>query len=544
MFIQQTLKRFAHALNCVIATGIIAAIPTTILAQQFYIQTSGSSISMMAPGSFRNLMRPDYSRRDLKLMFEGMNIDQSQRYVLEILMEEYSNQFIAIVDEFKDVLDRYEWPRKSHFMPHFENSFGNIDNAEVIEFEGNGMQFVGLTGATIDIDLGDHQGVFITGEPGAGPGQGGTLHSIVMLSIDDSDDGEYPEHTIPPEVLEKLKENMRIRLEDLLAKHQTQLHELKEKQEQEIKDDVDKATAEEVAEAARKLRDEKALVAQIFQSDIKLLLSESQLNAWPATDRTLRRINTIRFGEFAGEKLDLVRFTADYPGKPGTDQELNSTLSQYKLQLDAALKDRNDYLSNSEIENFIAYSEEDNDEIIEIMQKESDLRVAVRSVNETYLQSVASLLNDEQAAGFHDKAKKEAYRTVYRTTRTQRLFDKASKLEDLDQTMVEAIETLSQRYLQELEIANDQLAESVHSEQPKQKMQMIEMIARMKANKGKFERPPTNHVMEGFQERNELGKRYINQLKQILSDEQFETISPKRQNFKHFFNAILDKDPK
>ncbi|MCH8825022.1 MAG: hypothetical protein IH984_16115 [Planctomycetes bacterium] len=536
MFKFQARTPITSVLHCVIAAGLAAVLAAPALAQNMSFTTSSSSVRMMSPGSFRNLMRPDYSRRDLKLMFSGLDIDQNQRYVLEILMDGYTNQFNEMVEEFKDVRDRYEWPRMSSFGHNHAENFTedilhNLDNAQVIQLEGDGIHMVGL--ATTTIDIGDAQtGVFISGQSGAAQAAGGTLHSIVMIGTPDGEaEGENILHTIPPEVLEKLKENLRNRLEVLLEKYKTESQTLKDKQKQEDdnEEDVEKATADEVAQAARKLRDEKALLALSFISDLELLLSESQLNAWPATDRTLRRVNTIPHGEFAGEKLDLVRFVTDYPDKPSSDQKIDSILNQYKLQLDIALKERNDYLSDSEIENFIAFTQEDNDEILDIMRKESDLRVAVRTVNDDYLQNIASLLDDEKAAEFQAKAKKEAHKFLYRPTRTQRLYSKAAELEDLDETLLEAIETLSQRYLQELEIANDRLADAIHMEEPKQKMQMAEMMANFKAGEGKFMRPPTSPMHEGYKQRIELGKRYKDQLKSILSDEQFEAISPKFQ---------------
>ncbi len=228
MFKPQTRSRLTLALNCAITTSLAAAFATSTQAQvhefkidsfsrssgpSMQMHTSGSSVRMMSPGSFRNLMRPDYSRRDLKLMFSGLDIDQSQRYVLEILMDEYTNQFKTLVDEFKDVRDRYEWPHRGLFNQQMASGFAedilhNLENAQVIELSGDGGQFVGMTTSTVDLSGESHTGVFIAGESGAAQSQSGTMHSIVMIAAPEgeSDEGEDMPHTIPPEVLEKLKE--------------------------------------------------------------------------------------------------------------------------------------------------------------------------------------------------------------------------------------------------------------------------------------------------------------------------------------------------
>jgi hypothetical protein len=260
------------------------------------------------------------------------------------------------------------------------------------------------------------------------------------------------------------------------------------------------------------------------------LLSNEQVEAWPVADRQLRRLNTLSKGEFAGERLDLYQLVDQWKSGAAKEQPVADTLDDYELRLDDALSQRNAFLTESEVDTFMAWAEQDHDKSLALISRESDLRRSVRDVNEEFAEMIAGDLDEQEAVSFRQAARKAAYRSVYRKTRQQRLFAQAKAIEGLDPDVLDAVTNLETAYLQELAVANDQLVAATHEYEPGQKKRMIEMMQQFKSGSMQLDRPPTNPIMDGHRQRRSLGQRYAKQLKSILTNEQFENLPAAKQH--------------
>ena len=550
-----TTTRSRHALCCLgaLALATTATFTYRAPAQHMVIESSaGGYTQTVAPGRFSNLLRPDYTRRDLKIMFSELQITRDQRFVLAVLLDDYTEEFNQAAEQFKAVRDRYQGPAgrfgalgsagaQQMADIALKSIRETLANVQVIDVEGSGGTFIGILRSEISGGGGEAGAWF-----GGGGEDGDGSHEIeaeiiIMTGVEtDGDDVGDGEHLIPPEVLQKLHEELRKSLEkrlrarrDELAKALAVIAEREDRPEQE---EAQKATADDVAKAARILLTQRTQLKDEFENDLMLLLPDEQAEVWLGVDRQLRRLNTLSKGQFAGESLDLNRLLDEsLPGAGVRDEQPTATtLKEYELRLDGTLSERNQYLTESEVDTFLAWAEQDFDKSLELIDRESDLRLAVRDVNDEFIEAIASGLQESQATSFRQAAREKAYRSVYRKTRDQRLFEQAKEIDGLDPDVLDAVTNLETAYLQELALANDQLVEATHEYQPGQKKRMIEMMQQVRYGSMQFKGLPTSPIQDGHRQRRLLGRRYTEQLKSILTPEQFESLPAAKPQFQTF----------
>ena len=141
---------------CAIALGMTIWATQALAQPQIMIRSSeGGSFQTVAPGRFSNLLRPDYTRRDLKIMLSELQITRDQRYVLEVLLDDYTERFNKAAEQFKAVRDRYQGPagRFGAFGSEGAQQMAeialqslqeNLANVHTFELEGGGGTFVGI----------------------------------------------------------------------------------------------------------------------------------------------------------------------------------------------------------------------------------------------------------------------------------------------------------------------------------------------------------------------------------------------------------------
>ncbi len=546
-----TRSRLALCCLGALALGTSTTFTSRVAAQHMVIESSaGGYTQMVAPGRFSNLLRPDYTRRDLKIMLNELQITRDQRYVLEVLLDDYTEKFNKAAEQFKAVRDRYQGPagrfgalgsEGAHEMAEIalQSLQENLGNVHTFELEGGEGTFVGILQTEVSGEGGEGGAWFGGGGDDGDGSREIEMHVAVMASVEEDHEGhEAGDHTIPPEVLQRLHESLRERLEERLRARRDELaqavDEIAEREDRQDEEEAEKATADDVAAAARTLLAERTQLKDGFETDLTLLLSDEQAEAWPVVDRQLRRLNTLSKGEFAGERLDLYQLVDQWKSGAAKEQPVADTLDDYELRLDDALGQRNAFLTESEVDTFMAWAEQDHDKSLALISRESDLRRSVRDVNEEFAEMIAGDLDEQEAVSFRQAARKAAYRSVYRKTRQQRLFAQAKAIEGLDPDVLDAVTNLETAYLQELAVANDQLVEATHEYEPGQKKRMIEMMQQFRSGSMQLDRPPSNPIMDGHRQRRSLGQRYAEQLKSILTTEQFENLpaaKPQLQTF-------------
>ncbi len=123
--------------------------------------------------------------------------------------------------------------------------------------------------------------------------------------------------------------------------------------------------------------------------------------------------------------------------------------------------------------------------------------------------------------------RQKTYARIYRKTPTMRMFDAAKRIEGLDESTAQAIVELEQQYLVELDLFNEQLLRILRKHEPELEKNKVEIAAARISG----ERPQRldDPMRTEFQKRRELGDRYVQELKTLLTPPQFAALPGARR---------------
>ncbi len=278
-----------------------------------------------------------------------------------------------------------------------------------------------------------------------------------------------------------------------------------------------------------------------FVDGLKASLNDDQLTQWDPFDRFLRREKTLPRGRLAGENTNLF-FVLDELKLPGEDfAKIEPLLDDYEIRLDNALKSRNEFLASSTAKLFKAMQDGDSKDGTRIMERQFELRAAVRNVNDEFRNTMVSTLGDTESAKKLEKAALESgYDRIYRQTTTERAFAKALEFTDLEDGVRKSIVELQASYLSELGVKNRDILAILQKTEPDQQTadatRMVSMMAAaingdmsfMSGPGGPFGDRGPDKVREAMDSRQTLNDSYLERLRALLTPEQVAEL-PKRE---------------
>ncbi|MHC4415347.1 MAG: hypothetical protein ACYS0G_08695 [Planctomycetota bacterium] len=273
-------------------------------------------------------------------------------------------------------------------------------------------------------------------------------------------------------------------------------------------------------------KESQVLVTQLYQ-DLKGLLNEEQLESWPAFERRLFRLKYLNNGRLAAESLDLLAVVRELNLAQSQMEAVQPLLDEYEVSLDEALRRRQEYANTSQTQLIRAIQDQDPQVGITVAEREVELRKAVRDVNEHYAAAIADALPEEVQERFRKQVGQRAHPRVYRLTQTQRIFSAAKELDGLAEESLTAIEQLEQQYLAELEAFNQQLLQLTREHEPRALRHKVEMAAARMAGRRPDRLP--DPLRDQFSKRREMGDRYVQQLRALLTPEQFAALPGARR---------------
>jgi len=281
---------------------------------------------------------------------------------------------------------------------------------------------------------------------------------------------------------------------------------------------------------AEEFRKAKAALRHQFVNDAQVHLAGSQIERWPNIERTLRRHKTLPTGRLSGERTDLVRVLKDMKLGEGEQQAVASLSEAYELAMENALLQRNTNLPEFEKQMDQAIKRGDDDKALTAVERATALRLAVRTVNEQFTDTIAAALPDAGASGFRADVLRRSYPNVYRKTSGQKNFDAAKKIENLDPKTLASIQQLETGYHAEIEGVNAQLKAAIDKHQPDEPRWPIEHMKAMREGTARPEgevihfNRGDNPIREAFTKRRELDMRYIKMIREMLTPEQQEQL--------------------
>jgi Spy/CpxP family protein refolding chaperone len=264
---------------------------------------------------------------------------------------------------------------------------------------------------------------------------------------------------------------------------------------------------------------EKRGLGNQFLENVKVVLTPEQQEQWPKFERFLFREKHLSKGTLSGESLNLFHVVRDMQLTEPQNVQVQQVMDMYDVELDEALRNRQRALIGDQRDMLKSFSEQNSAVSLAILQRQIDMKVAVRGVNDRYIALVTEAMPQDRQHEFRQKALERAYPRIYRPNPVQNIFKAAKELEGLDPTMLEAVTVLENGYLTELTPMNDRLAETLRGWEPREERLRAEAFAQRMAGQQPGE--IVDQTRDGFMTRDELGRSYVRQLRGILTDAQF-----------------------
>ncbi len=551
--------------------GGLIAMPAAVLAQASHHRMmvfeddsgSGPQIVHFTGPDFGQVRRPDFVRKDLPIFNDKLELNAVQNAVVSVLLEAYLDAFRTLVTK--------AMPQDVFALPGLDLAFGGgfggdggaggaqslgdiareaIANAEGvmdidIHADGSGGNLAiaiiaraGEGGAfdepDFDAGCGD-QSVQVWAEAGGGAdGEGDGPVSGVYIALGGPEGVELPAEV--REKLEKAAQAMAERLMQRLEEAEAQGIELVPEAPGPEAVEQQRQRIDEMRTAMKRFVRQKAALKEDFLVQVRAQLSAEQFGNWPSFERAVTRIKTLPEGRLDGERTDLL-LVAD--GLNLTEQQRDDVielLETYEIELDEALRERNEYVQTVSSKLDEAIQQRDFRKALSLVDAATRRRVAVRGVNERHTDVLAAQLGEETGGTFKREALRRSYPRVYRRTVGQRSFERARELADLDAETQAGIAEIEAAYAVERAASNERLRETIRRHQPKETRKAIERIEAMMSGDEVSMDIGQEHddpIHKAFTKRSNLDERFIKQLHGMLTPEQIEKLPRLPSEAKH-----------
>lgn len=543
MRISGALRRRGERMAAMVgALGAMLTITAAAVAQdsqQIMIMDDGSGsprVVRMTQPNFEALWAPQYQRSDLPIFYNTLELEIPQRLTVQTLLADYLASFNELIKESKSQGERDGGGR----VVRRRGGPGGGPGAG--PGPGGGMDSIirdvlGEDGPnTVDLDMDGNGSVSIS--IGIGTGGGGDQGDDGVVTSSAGDDGDSDvliaiDSGDGEELSAEDRAALEAKAQQIAQKVQQRLDEQRARGEGPFSPDSNPNAAmnerirqmEEAAAKARALQQEKEALGERFLVDVQGQLEESQLEHWPRLERTLTRHKTLPQGRIDGESTDLTRVVDRLQLDEAAREAIGDSVEAYEIALHGALTRRNNYVADAQAQIDEAINYGDVDDAIDIVERASRLRVAVREINTQYADLIASTLAENTVKQFRDIVLQTSYPRVYRTTVGQKAFATAAKLSDVDAETTETIQLLAEAHQSELALRNQEIRRAIDRHMPKETVQAMERLAAvMSGDMGGAIRmggtDPNGPIAEALAKRDLLDERYMNQLYGVLTPEQ------------------------
>lgn len=293
---------------------------------------------------------------------------------------------------------------------------------------------------------------------------------------------------------------------------------------------------QEIVDASNSFLSKKIALRKELVDGVKGVLRADQLANWEAFERFLRRERAMGNGILSGESTNLIFVLDDADLSQAGIDAAKAILDNYELQLDGALKSRDEFLESSEPRLMKAMLDANAQESTRIVDQQLSLRKTVRDTNERFRTEITQALPAEDGAKFNLAALKAGFERTYNTTTTQRMFEAAEKIEGLSAETIAAIVDLGSNYERELMAVNDRIVTATKKQEvDRTKEDMERGISMMNGTgswssmmgRGRFgggDDGQPDPVRDAFDDRAKLAESYQSRLKALLTPEQIESL--------------------
>jgi len=426
---------------------------------------------------FTSRMEPDFMKRDVPVIEEQLKLDDGQVTVVETFVTDYIDAFEPLSEETRTVM---------------QDSMRSIMQS----FMGGGMQE-----RMRDLFEGVQRDMEQLQQEGGGA-------------------------EVDPEVRRKIFQERMDKLQQEVTAERVANGQ----------DAEQRRIMQEIVDASNSFLSKKVELRKELVDGVKGVLRADQLANWDAFERFLRRERAMGNGVLSAESTNLIFVLDDADLTQASIDATKPILDNYELQLDGALKARDEFLESSEPRLLKSMLDANTQESTRIVEQQISMRKAVRDINERFRTEITQALPAEDGAKFNLAALKVGFRRTYNTTATQRMFERASELEGLSAETIAAITDLGSQYERELMAVNDRIVVATKKQEVDRTKEDMERGLSMMSGTGSWssmmgrsrfgggDQGQPDPVRDAFDDRAKLAESYQSRLKALLTPEQFEAI--------------------
>ena len=505
---------------------------------------SGPMVLHASMPDFHRLRTPDYLRTDLPIFAETLRLDEFQRLLVGVLLDTYLSEFKRLAVKTLPAMPPGVAGafHRAHEGAHDEagpgltageggldsiirEAFGKADEISSLDIDIEGPTMIAVMiearadEGSDDVAAGDEAFEVVTD----GEAAGGGAEASVFISVGGAQDIELPE-----ELRKKLEEKAR----ELAEKIRERISESEAAGLDWLAGDISPVDRieehrrhfREISEKAKAFVRTKTRLGEEFVTQVLAQLSGEQLERWPSLDRTLTRHKKLPQGRLDGERTNLLK-VVEKLGLDEIEQEaISQQLYDYEVSLHNALVARDAYLNDAGEAVDKAMESGDPDKALSVVDRGTAFRVAVRTVNEQFTDTIAARLSAPNDARLPQLVRRASYPRVYRRTRAQKAFDAALALGGLDEETRTGIDELQEAYAEGLEVINERLRRTIHKHQPLQSRRPIEHTKEIMSGKAAVFNPGDDPIRSAFRKRSKYDERFMKQLYAMFTLEQVATL--------------------
>ena len=426
----------------------------------------------------RELMEPDFLRRDVPLFVSQLELDDTQTLVVETLMGDYESDYATASGRVTEQMAEMGRQMFSNMVtPEMRTRFE--DEARSIREEIREMQ--------------------------------------------DAAGGE-----LDPEQIRNMWRERMGKLQQEIAAEQGDNGMAAQMQ----------ATMGEMFARLQEWQAKKAAMRVAFVDGLKIQLTDEQNDLWPAFERFLIREKSLPKARLSGEGLNLFLIVDEAELPEESLATLDPILDEYEVVLDQAIRRRDEVVATTSAQMYRAIQEGDTPGAMRTMERQMQARTALRDVNELYrARLVAELGDSSDAKSLNQAILESGFERIYQPTPTARAFAAAIGIDGLDASVLEAVLATQAAFEAEMAGRNEQLLALTKRFEPQQQLDEAErfvaavsgMMAGGGFNPGGFGPGPENPMRESMETRGELDRQYRERLEALLTPEQVEQLPSTRR---------------
>jgi hypothetical protein len=415
----------------------------------------------------RGMFRPLFMTRDLPVFSEMLTLDDGQRQIVEIVLEDYDAAFQMAAEEARDAVGVLNEDLRN-------------DEATQERFEAMREQMT-----TIHEEMRDMRAASRPQEGSDTPTQ----------SDEERQSQREAFRSRMSEIRQGFREEMNSRMES-----------------PEMQDSMAQQRAiYRTFDAVRRQMNEET------QGAIVTILAEDQEAKWNDVMRRIRRERLLPEGRLSGESFDVDRSRRDLQNElePSVKSSIDTIVNGWTLDVDDALQRRDGFDADARFDAMEAMSTQDGEALERVLLNRLRLQRSVRSVNDDAIEAIAEALPAPMGDEYRDRALQEGYSRWLRQARSERAIEAALKLEDLEPPLVEAITELQVDCLGAMADENERVLSAARQhEEPRE----MGFVRRMGASGERVEREDTP-LDNAMTHRGEVDQEYIEALKDLLGEE-------------------------